>query len=397
MDNYIRNFFDNKKRLIITFLIVITLVALFARYKMYGFVSWDYEYCIEEWIKKITELGGFASLKYEVGNYNIIYMLFLVLVSYIPIKHIIVVKTFSVIFDIIIAIFGALIVGLLLEKNKNKGLYQALVYTLLLFIPSMLLNSALWGQCDSIYTAFTLISIYYLLKEKYIKAFIFAGIAFAFKLQFIFILPLYLLIYFKKKDFSILNFLIIPLVNLITCLPAIIAGRNIGDCLMIYFKQTGAQNTSLTNNFPNIYKFIDMFFGANQGTVSILITIVVIGIIFLYIIYKDDKLSNKNIINYGLLFVIVMTQLLPYMHERYAFTAEILLCIYVILNNGKGLIYLFITELAIGSEYLSFLSSINQDYVYFLSFIYVVTSLLFCIKLVNNDINFTISMIREDK
>jgi tRNA A37 methylthiotransferase MiaB len=29
----------------------------------------------------------------------------------------------------------------------------------------------MWGQCDSIFTAFTLISLYYLLEEKYLKSF----------------------------------------------------------------------------------------------------------------------------------------------------------------------------------------------------------------------------------
>ena len=270
MDNYIRNFFDNKKHLVITYLVVITLIALFARYKMYGFWSYDYEYCIQDWIDRIVELGGFASLKYEIGNYNIIYMFFLTVVSYLPIKHIIVVKTFSVIFDIVCAVFAALIVGVVLEKNKDKLLYQSIIYTLMSFIPTMLTNSALWGQADSIYSAFTLISIYYLLKEKNIKAFIFAGLAFAFKLQFIFILPLYILLYFRKKNFSILHFLIIPAVNFVTCLPAIIAGRSIKDCLTIYLAQTGTYNNSMTFNFPNIYKFIDLFYPVHISKINFL-------------------------------------------------------------------------------------------------------------------------------
>ena len=386
MDNFIRKFFDNKKNLLITYLVVITLIALYARIKMYDFVSYDYEYCIQDWINKIIELGGFASLKYEIGNYNIIYMLFLTIISYLPIKHIVAVKTFSLIFDFVCAIFASLIVGLLLNKNKDKKLYQSIVYTLMLFIPTMLLNSALWGQADSIYSAFTLISIYYLLKEKNIKSFIFAGLAFSFKLQFIFILPLYILLYFKKKNFSILHFLIIPAVNIVTCIPAIIAGRSIKACLTIYLSQTSTYNNAMTFNFPNIYKFIELFFGKNQGTVAILLTVVTLGLTFLYLMYKDKKINNKDIIDYGLVFIIMMTQLLPYMHERYAFTAELLLCIYVVLNNGKGLMYLLVTELAIGSEYLSFLSSINQDWIYLISFIYVVYSYVFVIKIINPDL-----------
>lgn len=383
MDNFIRNFFDDKKKLVFVFITIITFIALYARFKMYNFVSWDYENCIEEWIKEIIRLGGIKSLKYSIGNYNIIYMTILSIISYIPIKHIYVVKTFSVIFDILNAIFGSLIVGQIIKDKKNKYLYQCITYTLILYLPTMLMNSALWGQCDSIYTALTIISIYYLIKEKNIKAFVFAGLAFSFKLQFVFILPLYILLYFKKKNFSIVNFFIIPLINIITWLPAIIMGRSMRDCLSIYVGQTGAQNQVLTNNFPNIYKFINLFFGNNQGTVSILLTIVIIGTVLLYALYGNKELNNNEIINYGLIFVIIMTQFLPFMHERYAFTAEILLCIFVIINNGKGLLYLVITQLAIGSEYLSFMSSINQQYVYLISFVYVISSFIFCVKVIN--------------
>ena len=387
MDSYIKKFFNNKKNLVLTYILIISLFALCTRLKMFNFVSWDYKYCIETWLKKIIKLGGIKSLKYSVGNYNIIYMTFLSIISYLPFKHLYVVKLFSVIFDFISAIYGALIVNKIFNDKKNKSLYMSLVYTLILFIPTSLINSALWGQCDSIYTAFTLISLYYLIDDKIIPSFIFAGIAFSFKLQFVFILPLYIYLYFKKKNISLLHFLIIPLVNFITWIPAIIMGRSIKDCLLIYFSQTGAQNDVLTNNFPNIYKFIDLFFGKSQGMVCLILTVVIIGSVLLFLIYNDVKITNEKIINLSILFIIIMTQFLPYMHERYAFTAEILLCIYVVLNKGKGWSYLLITEFAIGAEYLSFLSSFNQDYIYLISFIYVIYSIYFCLNILLNCIS----------
>lgn len=384
MDNKIKDFFTKKRNLIITYLIIISVIALYARIKMLGFESWDYINCIQAWIDTIIKKGNIKALKYSIGNYNIIYMTFLALISYLPFKHILMVKGFSIIFDFVCAIFGSLIIGELSKDKKNKLLYQSIVYTVILFVPTVLMNSALWGQCDSIYTAFTIISIYLLLKDKMTLSFIFAGISFAFKLQFIFILPLYILLYFKKKNISLLHFLIIPLVNFITCLPAIIAGRSVKDCLMIYFEQTGQQNIVLTNNFPNIYKFINVFFGDNQGTVGILFTVALIGIIVLILLYKQTKLAKENILELGLIFIIIMTQFLPFMHERYAFAAEVLLCIYVILNKGKHWLYLVVAQLAISSEYLSFMSSINQEYVDYLSIIYVIYSMYFIFDILKN-------------
>lgn len=387
MDNYIKKFFENKKYLVITYILIISFLALFIRLKMFNFISWDYKYCIEDWIDKIIKYGGIKSLKYSIGNYNIIYMTFLSIISYLPFRHLYVVKLFSVVFDYVCAIYGALIINKLLDNKKNKGLYVSLAYTLILFIPTSLLNSALWGQCDSIYTAFTLISLYYLINDKILPSFIFAGIAFAFKLQFVFAIPIYIYAYFKKNNISLLHFITIPVVNVITCFPAIIMGRSIKDCLLIYFSQTGAQNDVLTNNFPNIYKFIEIFFGNSQGTVCLILAVVIIGSIILFLMYNNIKMTKDNIINLSILFIIIMTQFLPYMHERYAFTAEILLCIYVVFNNGKWWSYLMITEFAIGSEYLSFLSSFNQDYIYLISFIYVIYSIYFCIDILSNSIS----------
>ena len=51
----------------------------------------------------------------------------------------------------------------------NK-IYSILTYGLILVIPPVLVNSSMWGQCDSIYTTFILISLYYLLDKKYTKS-----------------------------------------------------------------------------------------------------------------------------------------------------------------------------------------------------------------------------------
>lgn len=64
----------------------------------------------------------------------------------------------------------------------------------------MILNLSVWGQCDSIYVTFVIWTIYFLYKEKYRKAFIFLGIAFAFKLQAVFIMPIVFYMYFTKKN-----------------------------------------------------------------------------------------------------------------------------------------------------------------------------------------------------
>jgi len=51
-----------------------------------------------------------------------------------------------------------------MKYNNEKIGY--LSFGILLLIPTVILNGSVWGQCDIIYTAFVIASIYYILREK---------------------------------------------------------------------------------------------------------------------------------------------------------------------------------------------------------------------------------------
>lgn len=370
LDDKIRSIVDNKKLLNVLFIIIITILAIIARILVLSFESGDYIYCLKPWMDEIRTYGGLKSLKYEIGNYNILYMTIMAIFSYIPISSKILIKVLSIVFDFIIGIFGALITKEILGEKDKDNKISILTYVSLIMLPTVFLNSALWGQCDSMYVGFTLISLYYLLKDKNMRAFIFAGLAFACKLQFIFILPIYIVLYFKKKNFSIFNFLIIPLVNFITCIPAIIAGRSIKECLCIYIAQTGQGTRALTLNFPNIYKFVPKFF-STQGTVLVIFTLLILGIVTYIILKNKTKFTNINIIGASIMYVLLMVSFLPYMHERYGYCAEVLMVIYVAIRK-KDFWMIAVSQVAILSEYFSFLGEMDQKVIYVFSIAYII-------------------------
>ena len=283
-------------------------------------------------------------------------MFILAIFSYIPISPLILIKTLSVIFDVILAIYSSKLVYEFIKSNKNAILISDICFGVILFLPTVFMNSAVWAQCDSIYTTFIIMSLYYLKKDKVLASFILLGIAFAFKLQFIFILPIYILLYFKRDDISILHFIIIPVVNVLMCLPAIIMGRRIKDCLLIYFSQTGTYN-SLTLNYPNLYSLFGEVF-QNQSKVLVLFTIAIIGMISFYLFYRKAKI-NDNIIKIGLMLVMITVYFLPRMHERYGFLAEILAVIYVFIYRQKFSLPV-ILQLSALSGYFMFLGEFDN-------------------------------------
>lgn len=317
--------FIHENYLLIGF-ICATIMALFTRLCMISFESNDYIDYLSGWFEYLKTHGGLLALKNYPGDYNAPYMTIMALLTYLPFKKIYLIKMVSIIFDFGLAISACMLVRYLVPKNKD--MYGFITYAVVLFLPEVVINSAIWGQCDSGYTMFVILALLYLLKEKYTKSFIFLGLAFSLKLQFIFILPLFIVVYVMKKKFSILNFLIIPLVNLVLCIPAMIFGKSFKDILLVYFKQV-YNFGGVSRNFLNLYALISedarilVYYG-------IFLTIFVCLFMLIYLIYKRVNLTNKMILNLGLWFLVIVTFLLPSMHERYLFAGSVLSVIYYI-------------------------------------------------------------------
>lgn len=356
---------------------VLLLMAIFLRYTLLPYESSDYTRHLHLWYSDLKSGGGLSALASYWGDYNYPYVTILALMSYTSISDLIGIKLLSIIFDFILAfVVGKFIYKI--TKNKTTSLIGGIV---LLFIPTLLLNSSYWGQCDVIYTTFTVLSLYYLYEEKYLPSFILLGVSFAFKLQFIFILPLYIILYFNKKKFSFLNFLLIPIVNLVMCIPAILCKTKIMDVLMVYFKQTKEYNSSLVKNFPNFYTFFD---GDVEkfSLIGMFLLVVIFAIILYLIISKKVKLDLESTLIIGVLSIILCTYFLPYMHERYMFAGVILAFLYSIIYKKNYLVF-------IGLEFISLMTYMKYFYK-IMPVPYIVLSILYgviiiyLIKYLNN-------------
>src|SRR6266702_4556681 len=176
-------------------LAILFLLAIVLRVSLYHVVSSDYTFFLSQWYDFIQTHGGFAALKYNFSNYNPPYLYLLALTTYLPIPKLVAIKTLSVVFDGFLGLFTYLLLGL-----KFRRSYAAIIGVLVvLFAPTIVINSAAWGQSDAIYTAFCLGSLYFLLKERPGWASVFFGLAISFKLQAIFFLPVLLIVLLRRK------------------------------------------------------------------------------------------------------------------------------------------------------------------------------------------------------
>lgn len=172
------------------------ILAILIRYSLLEYKSPDYLGKVSHWYNFIRS-NGFSAFATNFSNYNppYLYLFYLVIRSDPDLPTVIGAKIPGLICDFICAYYVYRIV-----KVKNTNSMTPLIAAVaVLFAPTVILNSAYWGQSDSIYTAALTACIYYLIVRKNWLSMLAYGIALSFKLQAIFVAPVLLALSLKKK------------------------------------------------------------------------------------------------------------------------------------------------------------------------------------------------------
>lgn len=305
----------------------ISVLALTLRLACLDIQSFDCIDFLNPWLADLDRFSGLSGIGHNIGEYNVPYMLFLNIVTKTPFTDIYEIKALSILFDYICAL---VIIRIAFDKKERMSLKGLIVYTVAMMSPISFLNSAYWAQCDGIYTAFILISLYCLVREKYPGTMIAFGFAFAFKLQAVFFLPVLVIYYFATKKMSIKYILAVPIVYFLSILPAIIAGRDIMETLTIYTRQADLYS-KLTLQCPNIYYILDGNY-VMLKKMGMVLTMAILGIAACYFIY--NKITSRNAyILLALWCSMVCVYFLPGMHERYSYMACFIAIVYAVRNK----------------------------------------------------------------
>ncbi len=172
------NWFYLSKEKIIDFTIFAACIflAAYLRWGLRNYVSSDTVFFSDQY-EFIKHHGGFSALKFNLEFYQPLYYYFLAFMTYIPIQKFHAIKLIPTVFDFFLAYFGYKIV----EIKYGKTIVPFVAFFVLLLTPTVFMTSTLWGQFDSIYTAFLLASTYFLLKIKYLWMFIMFGLSISIK------------------------------------------------------------------------------------------------------------------------------------------------------------------------------------------------------------------------
>lgn len=317
------------------FIVCLFVFAFMVRWKLMPIESADFWGFLEDWMNQIREGGGFRSLGRQISNYTSPYMYLMCIVSYLTENNLYGLKLLSVLFDYLAAIAMFLILYQMTCNVRKSILGMAA----LLLSPAVIIDGAYWCQCDIIYTAFILYAFYYFLKDNSRWCMIFLGISFAFKLQALFIVPFFIIMWLKRKTIRLADFLYLPAVYVLGALPAWLAGRDFKELMMIYFEQVGTYPWG-TLEYPNIYALLgeampDMRHAAEVSGAGTFLTIILLGCLAYYLYEKNINFTNELIVTLALFTVAVTVYFLPHMHERYGFLVDLFAILYGALNRKR--------------------------------------------------------------
>jgi Gpi18-like mannosyltransferase len=299
---------------------IFVLAGIGLRFAGMKFVSLDMRIFLLSWYDQLAT-NGFAALREPFSNYTppYLYLLFLATKMAGSIPAITAIKLLSVCFDFL----NAFLVYQILKFRFPQGTMSLTGASLFLLLPTVLVNSAYWGQSDSIYTFFLLACLLFLMKQRPRPAMILLGISFSFKAQAAFLAPLLFLLILKKK-IPWFYLAIIPAVYILLVIPAALTGRPFSELLTIYASQEQTYS-GLSMHAPNLY----LLFPANLHNPAL----VLFGIMATMIaalawtsayLDKIHTFTPQAVLLFGLMSVALMPFFLPKMHERYFYLADVI-------------------------------------------------------------------------
>ncbi|MFW0785708.1 hypothetical protein AAFP35_14430 [Gordonia sp. CPCC 206044] len=321
-----------------TVLIALVAIAIGIRSAFLHVETMDYQAFLSRWYDTLSG-QGFAAFAERFADYNYPYLYLIWGLTVLHVPSLIGIKALSIVFDVVLAFFAYRIVGL----RTRQFWLRALAFGIVVLLPSVIANSAYWGQADAIYSAFALGGVYFLmraqresLRRNSIWACVLFGLAISFKLQAVFVLPVlvWLLVCRRLPWYALLA---IPAVYLLLDIPAVLAGASWSTALSVYLDQTDSYQ-QLTLGAANLYQLIPIEGDATWlAHLGIAAAAAVIAVFLGWSWWRTrparprsaDSLADTVVTPTSILVVatasaVIVPFLLPAMHDRYFYTAEVL-------------------------------------------------------------------------
>jgi Gpi18-like mannosyltransferase len=315
---------DRMSRLLeVSIVIVGVVLAMLLRLSLSPFQSGDYVGFTSGWYAAI-QADGLRAIGQGVSNYTPPYMYMLAFVAWLApwLEPVVAIKIPAMVCDLI----SAWLISQIVRRRYPSGPVPILALFAALLAPTVVINSALWGQADSIYTMFLVGCLLLLLRGRMALAVLAFGFAFAIKAQALFLAPL-LIALMLRRLIPLRTVLLIPLAYLAAILPAWLLGRPLADLLLIYSAQSETYG-QLSRNAPNMYMWLSDDFYALFLQAGLIWATALVCVYVALVLHSCRRISEPILIELALLSVVLLPFVLPKMHERYFYAADVIAIIY---------------------------------------------------------------------
>lgn len=333
----------------------IVVATLIARVFWYDVVTSDYTYFVRVWFDELDRngLGAFAS---SFSDYAPFYLYLLNLLTVFPVPSLYSVKTLSLAFDALIAFGGYQIVKRTSVWPHRKDILFFCA-ALLFSLPTVAMNSSLWGQSDAVYAASVVWSLFFFLASMPLAAVLVFGLAISMKVQAIFFGPIVLGYLLRARETW--KYVVFPAgVFVLTIIPAWIFGGNLRYWLFIYLMEA-QKYPYLSVSAQSIYAFVQPL-GVSEDLTTFLFWegmiasgLVALGIV--YLVARARVITSKFLVLISLASVLLLPYLLPRMHERYFYLADILSVLYAFYEPRRFMVPIIVVGTSLMS-YMPFLA-----------------------------------------
>lgn len=251
------------------------------------------------------------------------------------------------------AILSDLVLGYLIYKVGRKKLGSGMAFGLMmlfLFNPAVLINSAAWGQADSFFLIFLLLSIQGAANKSFVRSAIWFALATLIKPQALIFTPVLLFAFYHHRAWKQLAVGALYGLGIFGLLAAPFFWNNGGlSGLINLYKATLSSYPYSTVNAFNLYALTDPMWSALDLT-WLGITYRVWGFIFILVAvalaafysFKKDRLDLSKSYFIGMVLIVTVFVLGTKMHERYMYPVLILCLFTYIQNRDRRFLTLFL-------------------------------------------------------
>jgi Gpi18-like mannosyltransferase len=363
-----------EKHFLLILLIVITIGALAIRYLSALHPTNDMVgYILNGWMSDIQEVGFFKFYTID-ADYSPLFLFFIAIISMIPggdmvsingytfhPVHMYLLKSVYFLTDVL----SALAIYLILYHILKDKIKSTLGYCIFLILPAQFTNSALWGNCDSVYVCFFLYAIYFLLKRKDYLVWYFFGLALSLKMQSIFLLP-FLIYLCLSKRLKFYPIIMAVLAILLSFLPSYCCGASFTQPFSYFSRQVnGYSNVTLgCANFWHFFGVTNMDSSSEPfNKASTWIGLVLITFFCAVIYLRKIKLTDENILYVATFLISIVPYFLPHMHERYFYILDVLVVVYSLLSHKKRHYLILLMQLSSFIAYYHYMMDFSKYFI----------------------------------